>query len=81
TRDHTNDATQIREANMAILLLREITGESFGYAPGQAKGFGQSIVTATPEERVLAVRRWFGWWNTKGRSFVKKTNEEPDDKD
>jgi hypothetical protein len=80
-RDHSTNDVQIREANMAIMMLREITGESFGYAPGQAKGMGQSLVTATAEERNLAVRRWFGWWNTKGRSFTKKaTAEEGEDK-
>lgn len=80
-KNHESNTEDIRNSNMVVMTLREITGESFGYAPGQARGLGQSLVTATGEERVVAVRRWFGWWNTKGRSFTGKKTTGPEDED
>ena len=67
-------------ANMACEVLREITGRGFGYAPGMARGgLGTgSLGTATDEERLKAVRRWFGWWKTAGRTFTKKPDPEPE---
>jgi hypothetical protein len=78
--NHTDDNEQILNAWILIQVLREMTGEHFGYGPQTTSGTRGSLTQATPEERVIAVRRWFGWWATKGANFTseskKKTVEE-----
>ena len=41
------------------------------------------MTTATPEERVRAVRRWFGWWRWNKKSFdpTKELPEEEEEED
>lgn len=81
-RDHGENETDIMAAHKCIMVLREITGESFGYAPGQAKMRMQSMAAATPEERKKAVRRWFGWWKYNRTSWKrKKVTVEPEEED
>lgn len=79
-RDHRENEADILASNTVIGKLRDITGQSFGYRPGRATGFGQSQVTATPEERETAVRRWFGWWRLNKRTFDGK-KLPPEDED
>ena len=71
-RDHRENESDIMAAHKCILVMREITGESFGYAPGKAKMRMQSMAAATPEEREKAVRRWFGWWKYNRTSWTRK---------
>lgn len=71
-RDHRESEIDIMAAHKCILVLREITGESFGYAPGKAKMRMQNMAAATPEEREQAIRRWFGWWKYNRTSWKRK---------
>lgn len=71
-RDHGENEADIMAAHKCILVLREITGMAFGYAPGKARMRMQSMASATPEERRQAVRRWFGWWKYNRTSWTKK---------
>ncbi len=68
--NHKDDAEQILNAWVLVQVLREMTGEHFGYGPQTTSGARGSLTQATPEERVIAVRRWFGWWESKGQSFT-----------
>lgn len=80
--DHTEDRNQIMGAWQLVQILREITGKSFGYAPlSSGMGFGQGGMTrATPEERVKAIRRWFGWWTVDAPKWdgKKYSGKEPE---
>ena len=37
------------------------------------------MTRATPEERVRAVRRWFGWWKVSGPTWTKKAPSEEEE--
>ncbi|MAG33784.1 MAG: hypothetical protein CL908_23130 [Deltaproteobacteria bacterium] len=75
-KDHREDEQDIMTAHKATVILREITGKHFGYAPGKAKMAMQSLATATADERDTAVRRWFGWWKLNKRSWKGRVDED-----
>ncbi len=64
-------------------VLRELTGESFGYGPPTAAGImgGSGLAGATADQRVRAIRRWFGWWihNKKTWAGRKASTDEEED--
>ena len=80
-RDHAESESDILASNTIISVLRDMTGQSFGYRPGRATGLGQSQVTGTPEERTTGVRRWFGWWRLNQRTWNGKKAVEEDEDD
>jgi predicted Zn finger-like uncharacterized protein len=54
-----NNQDHISDANKIIGVLRQITGRSFGFAPG----FQDVAIRGSMEEDLKhAVRLWFGWW-------------------
>ncbi len=72
--DFEEDNAEIAKAFQIIQTLREITGLNFNFQPAQTRqGFGAGGMTrSTPEERLKAVRRWFGWWKVNKSSWTKK---------
>lgn len=78
-RNHRDGDKDIASSWLVIQTLREITGENFGYAPGQANRAGFGVANATPEERETAVRRWFGWWKRNARTWTGKKELPPDE--
>ena len=69
--NYRDDDAQIQNAWSLVLALRELTGLSFGFGPGTATSAGgPGMAQATPDERARAIRRWFGWWETKGATFT-----------
>lgn len=55
-----------------VQVLQEVTGHRIDYRPASTRqGFGMGGMTKqTPEERERAIRRWFGWWETTGLTWV-----------
>ncbi len=45
--------------NNAVSVLKDITQEDLGYAPG---GIGGTMMGDIKKENVEALMRWFGWW-------------------
>jgi len=79
-REHGDNDTDIMVGHKCCQMLREITGQAFGYAPGKAKFAMQNMASATSEERLTAIRRWFGWWRYNGTRWNgKKAVDEPDE--
>ena len=62
----TNEDDSIR-ANIAVVALRKITDQFFGYQPQALVG---SAMGTTEERRMSAVRQWFAWWHRKGDAFA-----------
>jgi len=67
------DEQQI-QAHQAVNLLREITGQHFGFEPMIAEG---SAFGTTLERRTSSIKQWFAWWYRKGEKFEER-EEEPD---
>ncbi len=69
--NHKDNQDDISKAWLLVQVLREITFKEFGYGPGTTSlGMGRGgMVRATPEERVRAIRRWFGWWKVFGPAW------------
>jgi hypothetical protein len=80
-KNHIDGEEDIKTSFVVIQVLDEITGQgTFGYGPTPARTSGVGITTATGEERVRAVRRWFGWWSRNKDTFTKRApppEEEP----
>ncbi len=55
------------QANIAVVALRKITGQSFGYQP---QAFVGSALGTTEERRTSAIHQWFAWWYREGESFT-----------
>ena len=80
--DHTSDEEFIKRAIVVDEVLRRLTGKNFGYGPPtQADPLSGEVSGATPEQRVAAVRGWFGWWNSSGRTFTGRTDDPEKEED
>jgi hypothetical protein len=53
--------------NQAILALRDITHEEFGFAPA---GLAGSLTGESLEANQKAIERWFGWWRNHKDSWT-----------
>lgn len=58
--------------NMIDQALSDITGQSFGYAPGEA---GTAAGTSE-ERRQSSIKQWFAWWYKNEKRFVEKPRED-----
>lgn len=58
--------------NMIDQALQRITGQHFGYAPGEAG----SAAGTTEERRQSSIKQWFAWWYKNQKRFeTKKTTD------
>ncbi len=72
--DFEEDKDEVAQAWQIIQTLREITGLNFNFRPMMTRlalGMG-GMTRATPEERLKAVRRWFGWWEKNAKTWKGK---------
>ena len=53
--------------NNAVSVLKDITQEDLGYAPG---GIGGTMTGDIKKENVDALMRWFGWWRDHKKSWT-----------
>ena len=60
------DDDKRRQANNVVQVLRDISGQYFGYAP--MEGIGGALST-TEERRQSSIKQWFAWWHKKGKRF------------
>ncbi|MCA9322143.1 MAG: hypothetical protein KDB53_15485 [Planctomycetes bacterium] len=69
--DHSENVEDTQKGWQLVQVLREVTKRNFGYGPANTGlGFGMGGMTrATPEERLRAVRRWFGWWDAQAAGY------------
>ncbi|MEQ1895512.1 MAG: zinc-ribbon domain-containing protein, partial [Planctomycetota bacterium] len=58
--------------NMIDQALSDITGQHFGYAPGEA---GTAAGT-TEERRASSIKQWFAWWYKNEKRFTTKVVED-----
>jgi predicted Zn finger-like uncharacterized protein len=58
--------------NMIDQALSDITGQHFGYAPGEA---GTAAGT-TEERRQSSIKQWFAWWYKNEKRFTTKKVED-----
>lgn len=58
--------------NMIDQALSDITGQSFGYAPGEAG----SAAGTTEERRESSIKQWFAWWYKNEKRFTTKKVED-----
>jgi hypothetical protein len=58
--------------NMIDQALSDITGQHFGYAPGEA---GTAAGT-TEERRASSIKQWFAWWYKNEKRFTVKKVED-----
>ena len=63
-------------ANIAVVVLRDITDQFFGYQP---MAFVGSSMGTTEERRISAVRQWFAWWYRKGAAFTGIPEDEDEE--
>lgn len=80
-KDHRENEAHRTASGIVVRELIEITGVQIPYGPmnNDQAAFG-GMLQMTPDEREQSVRRWFGWWKTKGPKFTKKLEApEPDD--
>ncbi|HYC76185.1 MAG TPA: hypothetical protein VEI02_01040 [Planctomycetota bacterium] len=79
-KDHRVNEEDRKNSAVVVRELIEITGEQIAYGPMNSDQPAFGMLQMTPEEREQSVRRWFGWWKTKGPKFEKKiTPPEPED--
>ncbi|MFT5284140.1 MAG: putative Zn finger-like uncharacterized protein [Planctomycetota bacterium] len=71
----SSDDDSVR-ANIAVVALRDITDQFFGYQP---MAFVGSAMGTTEERRISAVRQWFAWWYRKGEAFTGIPEDEDED--
>lgn len=57
------------QANIMVVALRRITGQSFGYKPQELIGSGTGT---SSERRESAIRQWFAWWYRNHKKFTEK---------
>jgi hypothetical protein len=53
--------------NNAVSVLKDITQEDLGYAPG---GIGGTMTGDLKKENVEQLMRWFGWWRQNKKSWT-----------
>jgi len=58
--------------NIVDQALSAITGQSFGYAPGEA---GTAAGTSE-ERRQSSIKQWFAWWYKNEKRFTEKVTED-----
>jgi len=58
--------------NLVDQALQRITGQSFGYAPGESG----SAAGTTEERRESSIRQWFAWWYRNQDRFTEKKVED-----
>jgi hypothetical protein len=71
-KDHRENEAHRNASAVIVRELIEITGVDIPYGPMNSDQAAFGMVSMTPDERETAVRRWFGWWKTKGDKFEKK---------
>ncbi len=59
--------------NHVVSVLKDITQEDLGYAPG---GIGGTMEGDIKKENVKALMRWFGWWREHQKSWTGPRAEE-----
>jgi hypothetical protein len=52
--------------------LQSITGQQFGYAPGEAG----SAAGTTEERRQSSIKQWFAWWHKNQKKFAEKKTSD-----
>lgn len=85
-KDHRMNEDDILSCMPVITTLREITGNRFGYGPpnpeAQGLGMGQGgLAGATPDQRLTALKRWFGWWKAEGPTWSGRKDENEKEED
>jgi len=58
--------------NMIDQALQRITGQQFGYAPGEAG----SAAGTTEERRDSSIKQWFAWWYKNQKKFTAKDTSD-----
>ena len=58
--------------NLIDQALRRITGQAFGYAPGEAGG----TAGTTEERRQSSIKQWFAWWYKNQNKFTTAQNTD-----
>jgi predicted Zn finger-like uncharacterized protein len=67
------DSEQNRiRCNLIDQTLQRITGQQFGYAPGEAG----SAAGTTEERRASSIKQWFAWWYKNQRKFTEKATSD-----
>ncbi len=57
-----------KRCNLIDQTLQRITGQQFGYAPGEAG----SVAGTTEERRQSSIKQWFAWWYKNQGKFTEK---------
>jgi predicted Zn finger-like uncharacterized protein len=58
--------------NIIDQTLQSITGQHFGYAPGEAG----SAAGTTEERRDSSIKQWFAWWYKNQKRFTEKKTDD-----
>jgi hypothetical protein len=58
--------------NLIDQALQRITGQQFGYAPGESG----SVAGTTEERRDSSIRQWFAWWYKNQNKFTAKKTKD-----
>jgi hypothetical protein len=58
--------------NIVDQTLQRITGQAFGYAPGESG----SVAGTTEERRQSSIKQWFAWWYENQRKFTEKKTSD-----
>lgn len=66
-REELASSTDQIVVNHAVSVLKDITQEDLGYAPG---GIGGSMDGDIKKENVQALMRWFGWWRDHQKTWT-----------
>jgi hypothetical protein len=61
--------------NHAVSVLKDITQEDLGYAPG---GIGGTMTGDIKAENVQALMRWFGWWRDHRKTWTGPKQRDAD---
>ncbi|MEW6741983.1 MAG: zinc-ribbon domain-containing protein [Planctomycetota bacterium] len=70
------DRDELLQANRAIQVLQEMTGESFDFS---AMGVDGHLDQEAKETNERALRQWFGWW--RDNKLAWKPPEKPEDEE
>lgn len=71
------DFDEARKVQNIVNVLRNITGQRFGFEPMVLVG---SAMGTTEERRASSIKQWFAWWYKKGSKFTEKeTTDALDD--
>ncbi len=61
-----------KRCNIIDQTLQRITGQQFGYAPGEAG----SVAGTTEERRQSSIKQWFAWWYRNEKRFTTKVTQD-----